>query len=199
MDLKLSGKRCLVTGASKGIGRGTAKVLAAEGARLAVVARRENLLEELADEIAATGQARPLVIVEHLSRGRSHGKTYGCRPCWVHLNNTAKRSLAWCRSSRQPGAQREDDDLVLLHVPPERVDRCWSRRSVRAAVGRRRIVNSTIAGRIEVAGGKPPLSIGAGTGQSTGSRQHAVIASVQFPRIAGRRNPCSRAQSSAIS
>ncbi|MCB1509939.1 MAG: SDR family oxidoreductase [Hyphomicrobiaceae bacterium] len=68
MDLKLSGKRCLVTGASKGIGRGTAKVLAAEGARLAVVARRENLLEELADEIAATGQARPLVIVEDLTR-----------------------------------------------------------------------------------------------------------------------------------
>ena len=48
MDLKLRDKNCLVTGASRGIGRGIAKVLAAEGCRVAVVARRGTLLEELA-------------------------------------------------------------------------------------------------------------------------------------------------------
>lgn len=37
MDLELTGRTCLVTGASRGIGRGTAKVLAAEGCRVAVV------------------------------------------------------------------------------------------------------------------------------------------------------------------
>lgn len=66
MDLQLDGRTCLVTGASRGIGRGTARVLAAEGVRLAILARREALLHELADEIEAAGHARPLVVVEDL-------------------------------------------------------------------------------------------------------------------------------------
>ena len=45
MELELRGKTALVTGASMGIGRGIAKALAKEGVRLAVVARRRNLLE----------------------------------------------------------------------------------------------------------------------------------------------------------
>jgi 3-oxoacyl-[acyl-carrier protein] reductase len=40
MDLQLRSKTCLVTGASRGIGRGAAKLLAAEGARMAMLARR---------------------------------------------------------------------------------------------------------------------------------------------------------------
>jgi 3-oxoacyl-[acyl-carrier protein] reductase len=68
MDLQLEGKICLVTGASRGIGRGTAKVLAAEGCRVAVVARRENLLEELAGEIETAGGERPLIIAEDVTR-----------------------------------------------------------------------------------------------------------------------------------
>jgi 3-oxoacyl-[acyl-carrier protein] reductase len=62
MDLQLGGKTCLITGASKGIGHGAAKILAAEGVRIAVLARREPLLHELADDIAATGAERPAVI-----------------------------------------------------------------------------------------------------------------------------------------
>ena len=59
MDLQISGKTALVTGASAGIGRATAKALAAEGVRLAVVARRRELLETLQTEIGAK-----LVIIE---------------------------------------------------------------------------------------------------------------------------------------
>jgi 3-oxoacyl-[acyl-carrier protein] reductase len=62
MDLKLAGRTALVTGASTGIGRGIAKALAAEGVKLAVVARRRNLLETLAEEIVAAGGARPALI-----------------------------------------------------------------------------------------------------------------------------------------
>ena len=53
MDLQISGKTALVTGASAGIGRAIAKALAAEGVRLAVVARRRDLLESLQKEIGA--------------------------------------------------------------------------------------------------------------------------------------------------
>jgi 3-oxoacyl-[acyl-carrier protein] reductase len=67
MDLRLQGKTCLVTGASAGIGRGAAKVLAAEGCRVAILARRRNLLDEVAAEMAAAGGAAPLVIDEDLT------------------------------------------------------------------------------------------------------------------------------------
>ncbi len=51
MNLQLSGRTALVTGASMGIGRGVALALAREGVRLAVMARRRNLLESLEAEI----------------------------------------------------------------------------------------------------------------------------------------------------
>ena len=66
MDLGLKGKTALVTGASIGIGRGIALALAREGVRLAVVARRGNLLEELAGEMVAAGATQPVLIVENL-------------------------------------------------------------------------------------------------------------------------------------
>ena len=48
---KLGGRRVLVTGASSGIGEGTARELAAAGARVACVARRKERIGALADEI----------------------------------------------------------------------------------------------------------------------------------------------------
>lgn len=60
MDLELAGKTALVTGASAGIGRGIALALAAEGVRLAVMARRRERLEALEKEAGAK-----LVIIEH--------------------------------------------------------------------------------------------------------------------------------------
>ena len=66
MDLQLKGKIALISGASAGIGRETAKVLAEEGVQTVVVARREALLQELAEEIVAEGGSRPMIIVEDL-------------------------------------------------------------------------------------------------------------------------------------
>ncbi len=52
----------LVTGASGGIGADLARVFARHGQDLALVARSKDKLEALADEIAATGRPRPLVL-----------------------------------------------------------------------------------------------------------------------------------------
>ncbi|KAA9160754.1 SDR family oxidoreductase [Amycolatopsis acidicola] len=62
MDLQLKDRGAVVTGASAGIGRGIAACLAREGVRLAIVARRESVLNEFADELVAEGLARPAVI-----------------------------------------------------------------------------------------------------------------------------------------
>jgi 3-oxoacyl-[acyl-carrier protein] reductase len=53
MDLELSGRIAIVTGASRGIGRAIAQALAAEGMRLVLAARSEEALQELA---ASLGQ-----------------------------------------------------------------------------------------------------------------------------------------------
>lgn len=62
MDLQLKGKTALVTGASQGIGRAIAKMLAAEGVKVCIAARRRNLLDALAQEITAAGNSTPAVV-----------------------------------------------------------------------------------------------------------------------------------------
>ena len=54
-SFSVSGEVAFVTGASAGIGRRIAEVLAAAGAKVALAARREEVLQELADEIRERG------------------------------------------------------------------------------------------------------------------------------------------------
>ncbi|HEY6259907.1 MAG TPA: SDR family oxidoreductase [Xanthobacteraceae bacterium] len=71
MDLQLNGRTALVTGASTGIGRAIAATLAAEGVKMAVAARRRELLETLSQEIVAAGGAAPAIIVADVMAGDS--------------------------------------------------------------------------------------------------------------------------------
>jgi 3-oxoacyl-[acyl-carrier protein] reductase len=66
MDLGIRGKTALVTGASMGIGKGIATALAREGVRLAVVARRRNLLEDLQKEL---GQKLVIIQQDFMAEG----------------------------------------------------------------------------------------------------------------------------------
>jgi len=55
MDLKLAGKTALVLGGSKGLGRGVAMALAAEGVAVAIAARGQEAIDKTAGEIKAAG------------------------------------------------------------------------------------------------------------------------------------------------
>jgi short-subunit dehydrogenase len=62
-SIDLSGKVALVTGASSGLGKRFAQVLARQGAKVAITGRRLDRLEALAAEIAADGGvAAPLAL-----------------------------------------------------------------------------------------------------------------------------------------
>lgn len=57
MDMKITGRRALVFGASKGLGKAVARELVAEGVRVAIVARDPARIAETAAEIGAIGLA----------------------------------------------------------------------------------------------------------------------------------------------
>ncbi|MDX6650546.1 MAG: 3-oxoacyl-[acyl-carrier protein] reductase [Solirubrobacteraceae bacterium] len=54
MDLGIAGRVALVTGASKGLGRGIAAALVAEGAQVAITSRSRERVEQTAQEIGAS-------------------------------------------------------------------------------------------------------------------------------------------------
>ena len=62
MQISLDGRSALITGGSLGLGRAMAKQLCESGANVAIVARRQEVLDEASAVIAATGRGRVAAI-----------------------------------------------------------------------------------------------------------------------------------------
>jgi NAD(P)-dependent dehydrogenase (short-subunit alcohol dehydrogenase family) len=107
VDLQLTGRRALVTGGSRGIGKAVAAALLAEGAEVAIAARDLGRLNEAAADLgAAAGRAVP-----------AFGVDTG--------DDTAVRQLAAAAQDRLGGV----DILVNCAARPGRRRRCPCPRS----------------------------------------------------------------------
>ncbi len=105
----------VITGASAGIGVALAREFARHGHELALVARRGDRLSALADEVAATGAPRPIVITADLTQ-RGTGKiigdalaAQGAEP--QYMVNNAGFGLVGTAASRDRGEQLAMIDL----------------------------------------------------------------------------------------
>jgi 3-oxoacyl-[acyl-carrier protein] reductase len=68
MDLGLRGKRALVMGASKGLGRSVAEALAAEGVALAISGREQASLDKVCDSLRALGAPKAVGIAADVAK-----------------------------------------------------------------------------------------------------------------------------------
>jgi 3-oxoacyl-[acyl-carrier protein] reductase len=62
MDLQLSGRAAIVTGASRGLGLASARALAAEGCRVCICARGAGALEKAADDLRQVNAGRDAIL-----------------------------------------------------------------------------------------------------------------------------------------
>ena len=90
----LVGRRALVTGASRGIGRACALGLAGAGADVALVARSEEDLKKVATEIEATGQ-KAFVRRADLADPEECGAVVADAEGAIHDDRLARHEPAW--------------------------------------------------------------------------------------------------------
>ena len=74
MDVRMDGRRAIITGGSAGLGKAMAKEFNRSGADVAIVARRQDVLESAKTEILATGKGKVVTISADIRLADEIGK-----------------------------------------------------------------------------------------------------------------------------
>ena len=114
MDLELRDKRALVTGASKGIGRAVADVLAAEGCHLALVARTAADLAAAAEQIRTRANVNVETCAADLSQSANQQRVAAAFPDVDIVVNNAGSNPAGTIDQIDEATWRESWDLKVF-------------------------------------------------------------------------------------
>jgi 3-oxoacyl-[acyl-carrier protein] reductase len=146
LDLELQGKVALITGGSDGLGRAAAARLAAEGARVAICARRREPLDAAAAALRAASGGEVLAVVADVMRGpdcqRFVDEAVSAFGAVDILLNNAGTSAAQGLEEVDDAAWYADIDLKLMAA----VRLCRAVIPLMRARGGGAIVNATIVG-----------------------------------------------------
>jgi NAD(P)-dependent dehydrogenase (short-subunit alcohol dehydrogenase family) len=155
----LGARHILVTGASSGLGRHFAVVLAAAGAKLSLAARREGPLAELVDDIRAGGGAAASVVMDvtdpaSIERALDGAEDWGGAPA-VLINN-AGLAITSAALEVDPAAWDRVIDTNLKGV--WLTAQATARRMIRHGTGGSIVNVASILG-LRVAGGVMPYAV----------------------------------------
>ena len=113
MDLGLRDANVVVVGASRGMGRGTARKFAGEGAKLALIARSRKGLEKTADQCRQAGSPEVIVLEADMSSKAAVDAAFAeLGGKWSHVNalvNNAANSIG----THGPSEKFEDEDVYV--------------------------------------------------------------------------------------
>jgi len=142
MDLKIEGKTALITGASIGIGRGVALGLAREGVRLALVARRAQLLEEVAAGVVAAGRSKPVLFVEDLLQEGAPARIAAAALAGLGSVAILVNNAGGSRPFKLDASEQEWQEAITLNFTRQRqLTHCLLEQMIAAKWGR--IINMT--------------------------------------------------------
>ena len=140
MDLGVSGKACIVTGATRGIGLSTARMLVAEGARVLLVARGEEELERGREQVAGSGERVAILAADVTDPGDGERIVAACEDRFGAVDALVNNAgTSFVRSLEELTDEDWQSQWELHVMGPMRLMRAAGPRM--AAAGGGRIVN----------------------------------------------------------
>ncbi|MFG2908543.1 SDR family NAD(P)-dependent oxidoreductase [Kitasatospora sp. NPDC048286] len=136
MDLKLIGRRALVTGSSAGLGKAMVKLLAAEGAAVVVHGRDEDRTEGVAREVREAGGTAHAVVGDLADDGGAEEVARAATadgPVDILVNNAGfYRHLSWAEATPDEWCETYNANVVsgvrmIRHLVPAMRERGWGR------------------------------------------------------------------------
>jgi len=130
MELGIRGRKALLSGASRGLGKACALALAREGADVTIVARTRDVLERTADEFRATGASVTPVVGDIATPQGREAALAACPAPDILVNNAEGRLPGDFRTWTRDDWIAALDTMMLSHIEMMRftVDGMMARR-----------------------------------------------------------------------
>jgi NAD(P)-dependent dehydrogenase (short-subunit alcohol dehydrogenase family) len=133
MDMRLTGKRALVTGSSAGLGRATAEMLAGEGVTVIVHGRDETRTKAVAEDIRSAGRRAEVAIGDLATDDGADAVAEAAGHVDILVNNAgAYDGLSWADASPEVWASTYQANVLsgvrmVQRLVPGMRERGWGR------------------------------------------------------------------------